>query len=368
MPHRRRIKAWARLRRRNRRPVRLAENGVPGREPRQLVVILDGTMSTLKPGYETHAGRLWKLLKEDGTRADRSVYYEAGVQWKSWRSARDVALGRGINRQIERAYGFLASRYRPGDKIYLFGFSRGAFAVRSLAGILDEVGLLDAPDATQRFVAQAYRHYRMGPSDASKSFSNSYCRRDITVEMIGVWDTVKALGLRAPLIWRLSQPTHAFHNHHLSSIVRHGYHAVAMDETRLAFAPEMWVCPEDWTGHVEQMWFSGTHGDVGGQLGGWDAAQPLSNISLCWMLGKAEGLGLELPRNWRSRFPRDPCAPSVGAFGGAGKLFLLRARRKVGVDASEHVHPTVAERQAQITPYRILRALGLRAGTTRMQE
>lgn len=70
--------------------------------------------------------------------------------------------GPGINRQIRRAYGYLASRYRPGDRIFLFGYSRGAFAVRSLAGIMDRVGLLRADQATERNVQLAYRHYRAG--------------------------------------------------------------------------------------------------------------------------------------------------------------------------------------------------------------
>lgn len=109
------------------------------RGPVAHVIILDGTMSTLEPGRETHAGQLYRLCREMG--AQVSVFYEAGIQWHSWRTTPDVMIGRGINRQIRRAYGYLASRYRPGDRIYLMGYSRGAYAVRSLAGVIDEVGL-----------------------------------------------------------------------------------------------------------------------------------------------------------------------------------------------------------------------------------
>jgi len=112
------------------------------------VIILDGTMSSLEDGRETNAGRAYKLLCEASP--DLSLYYEAGVQWRSWRSAPDVMMGRGINRQIRRAYGFLASRYRPGDKVFLLGYSRGAYAVRSLAGVIDQIGLLTPAHATEQ--------------------------------------------------------------------------------------------------------------------------------------------------------------------------------------------------------------------------
>ncbi len=124
------------------------------------VIILDGTLSSLDPGIETNAGLLFKLMTEGGLRADRTVYYEPGIQWEGWRHLGDIAQGRGINRQIRRAYGWLASHYREGDRIYLIGYSRGAFAVRSLAGVIDRVGLLKREHATERGVTLAYRHYR----------------------------------------------------------------------------------------------------------------------------------------------------------------------------------------------------------------
>jgi uncharacterized protein (DUF2235 family) len=252
-------------------------------------------MSTLEPGRETHAGQTYRLMCEMGARV--SVFYEAGVQWTSWRTTPDVMMGRGLNRQIRRAYGYLASRYRPGDRIFLIGYSRGAYAVRSLAGVIDMVGLLKAEHATVRNIRQAYRHYEcdvQGPH--AQVFRDLYCHRDVMIEMVGVWDTVKALGLRLPVLWRLSEQRHAFHSHHLGRSVRHGYHALALNETRNVFEPILWDCKPEFRGHVEQVWFRGTHGDVGGQLGGDERARPLANLSLsgCW----------NAPNIWACRCPR----------------------------------------------------------------
>ena len=322
-----------------------------GRGPMDHVIILDGTMSTLMPGCESNAGLTYRLLARIG--APVSVYYEAGLQWEDWRSARDVMLGRGINRQIQRAYGYLASRYRPGDRIFLMGYSRGAFAVRSLAGAIDQVGLLRAEHATERNVQMAYRHYQAAPgSAASTAFTDAHCHDTVEIEMVGVWDTVKALGVRLPMLWRWSEPAHRFHNHALGRSVKHGFHALALNETREAFAPELWQCPEDSHTRIEQVWFPGAHGDIGGQLGGYDAARPLANLSLVWMLEKIEACGVPLPMGWRAEFPTDPTAPSVGSWMGWGKMFWVRKRRVVGQDRSERLHESVGQREVALSGVR----------------
>nr|WP_236626210.1 DUF2235 domain-containing protein [Actibacterium mucosum] len=312
-----------------------------GRQALTHVIILDGTSSSLSEGRETNAGLTYKLLCEAPPGAGLSLYYEAGIQWTDWRSTSDVAMGRGINRQIRRAYGYLASRYHPGDRIILMGYSRGAFAVRSLAGVVDEVGLLKAEEATVRNIRQAYRHYQCAGDDTIRAaFRRRFCHSDAKIEMIGVWDTVKALGLRLPLLWKLTEPAHAFHHHHLSSVVKHGFHALALDETRTVFQPELWECDEGREGRVAQMWFRGSHGDVGGHLNGVVEARPLANIPLVWMLERLEGCNVPLPEGWRAQFPCDASAPSVGTLRGWGKLFLIRRKRVVGQDPSESIHPS----------------------------
>jgi uncharacterized protein (DUF2235 family) len=305
------------------------------------IIILDGTFSTLDEGMETNAGITFRLLKEKGVAGRRTVYYEPGLQWEGWRYAAAVAQGRGINPQIRRAYGFLASHYRPGDRIYLFGYSRGAYAVRSLAGVIDRIGLLKRENATERAVRLAWRHYRTDPErPAARAFARRFCHSDAEVQMLGVWDTVKALGLRLPLLWMLTEQRNAFHNHSLGPSIRHGFHALAMDETRAVFEPVLWQCPDDWQGNIEQVWFRGAHGDIGGQIGAFNAARPLANIPLVWMLDRSESCGLALPEGWRSRFPCDESAPMMGTNRGWGKVFLLRQRRAIGRDRSERIHPT----------------------------
>lgn len=301
-------------------------------------------MSSLEEGFETNAGTTYKLLHEASTQARLSLYYEAGVQWHSWRSLRDVITGRGINHQIQRAYGVIASRYHPGDRIFLFGYSRGAYAVRSLAGMIDRVGLLRANDATERNIRQVWRHYESDPHGAAaQAFARAFCHERTEIELVGVWDTVKSLGLRLPLLWRLTEKNHAFHSHHLGNSIKRGYHALALDETREAFAPIMWECPDGWCGDVEQVWFRGCHADIGGHLGEFEQARPLANISLVWMLEKTEACGLPLPEGWRQRFPQDPGAPSVGNTRGWGKFFLLRRKRVIGNDRSESIHPSALD-------------------------
>lgn len=177
------------------------------------------------------------------------------------------------------------------------GYSRGAYAVRSLAGIIDRMGLLHRDCATERNIRQVYRQYECTPDgEVAQAFAAAHCQRVVPIEMIGVWDTVKSLGINAPILWRLSVARHAFHNHYLGEHVKRGYHALARDETRVVYRPVMWEGDPAHPAQIEQVWFRGSHGDVGGQLGGRHYARPLSNVPLVWMLEQAEAAGLPLPR------------------------------------------------------------------------
>jgi uncharacterized protein (DUF2235 family) len=320
------------------------------RGPTDHVIILDGTLSTLEPGQEGNAGQLYNLLTQNGARRRHilcNVYYEPGQQWEGWRNGIHIIEGRGINPQILRAYGWLACHYVPGDRIFLFGYSRGAYAARALAGMIGRVGLLRRREATQSAVNLAFRHYmRGGTSSAARDFVRLYCHKDARIRMVGVWDTVKALGIRVPILWRFVSKVHDFPDRYLSVVVDAGFHALATHESRTAFAPELWVSRPNESARIEQVWFAGAHGDIGGHIGRYEACRPLANISLTWMLERAEEMGMLLPPKWRARFPCDAGAPMVGTRRGFGLWFIARKRRAIGSDPSEQRHPSLMQRRA----------------------
>lgn len=312
------------------------------------VVILDGTMASLREDERTNAGRVFLLLSTGKAQVGRSLYYDEGIPWRGWRRIMDVIEGRGLEEQILRAYGHLASHYREGDRIFLFGYSRGAFAVRSLAGVIAKVGLLRQDTATERNLHLAWRWYqRRGNDEGVRAFRQACCHARAPIRMIGVWDTVKALGLRFPLLWMLTEGRYSFHDPHPVQDLDFAVQALALDETRVVYEPVLWQSQPSGEGpggaHVEQVWFRGAHADIGGHLGRFDAALPLSNIPLVWMLDRAAQAGLDLPAGWRKRFPCDPAAPMIGTWAGFGAAFLYRRRRRIGRDPSERLHESVPE-------------------------
>lgn len=311
------------------------------------VLLMDGTFASLAEGRRSSIGRIHALLSgkfgDLGPPAGRiRLYYGIGQQWNRWQTLPDLAMGLVLERRIIDAYGWLASRYRPGDRIFLIGYSRGAFAVRSLAGMIGRVGLLRAEAATERNIRLAWHYYRNGGSERHQQmFRRRRTHGGVPIRMVGCFDTVMALGLRLPLLWMLTEPRFRFHDAHLVPEVEHGFQALALDETRAAFSPLLW---DDSTcqGRIRQMWFRGVHPDIGGQLSGREYARPLANIPLVWMLEQAESVGLPLPAGWRQLFPCDPQAPSVGSWRGWGKAFLARAPRTAGRFSCEELHPDIS--------------------------
>lgn len=304
------------------------------------VILLDGTMSSLQVGDETNIGLTYRLLQDLPADAGVRVYYEPGIQWRGLRRAHEVMAGIGINRQIRRAYTWLAAKYRPGDRVILMGYSRGAYAVRSLGGLIDRMGLLRPDSVTEARVEHLYTLYREAPfGQDADNLKALHCLPDVPITFLGVFDTVRALGIRLPLIWRMLPLPHPYHTHTLGPNVRVARQALALDETRAAYEPILWNTTQAHPGQdVRQLWFKGSHGDIGGQISGIVAVRARANISLIWMLKEVEAVGLSLPGNWAERFPTDPKAPSVGTFRGFGKLFWLRRRRVTGYDPSEGFH------------------------------
>ena len=310
--------------------------------PRTHVFLIDGTLSRLSKGEETNVGLVYKLLQEV---PDIAVGYDRGVQGKGLLKWANVLTGNGINCSIRQGYEALARRYKAGDKIFLFGFSRGAYAVRSIAGMIAKVGLLKPQHVRKRNIRKAFRIYEN--CDAKKrahKFHRKFCHKTIEIEMVGVWDTVKSLGLPFPVLSFIAPMATEFHDHSLSSIIQNAFQALAADENRRAFAPIPWKCQPHWPGRVEQAWFAGAHSDVGGFVFETPEARNLSNISLHWMLTRAAMCGLPLPEGWQARFPTDPLAPFEGPYAGSSKFFLFRSPRRFGAPKIDFLHESLIER------------------------
>jgi uncharacterized protein (DUF2235 family) len=253
---------------------------------KRLIVCSDGTWNSPDQQFPTNVVRISDLLAPqapDGT--PQIVFYDQGVGTGNFLDRiPGGALGQGLDKNIEDAYRFLMNNYSDGDEVFLFGFSRGAYTVRSAGGLIRKCGLLRKPHA-QRF-QQAYGLYRRRDPTADSpdavAFRQSYSR-EIDIKFIGVWDTVGALGVPVSGLGRLSSEKYEFHNTQLSRRVKFACQAIAIDERRSAFRPTLWTGPPKPDQVVEQAWFAGVHCDVGGGY----AARGLADVTLNWMIGKA---------------------------------------------------------------------------------
>jgi uncharacterized protein (DUF2235 family) len=269
---------------------------------RRLVVCADGTWN--RPGNDdqgvpapTNVVKIQQAIKavaDDG--CSQIVYYHPGV------GTGDIldklvggALGKGIDRNILECYQFLVNNYHPGDELYFFGFSRGAYTVRSLSGLIRNSGLLRQEYASM--AREAFSLYRdrdpakHPTSDVAlhfrKQFTHQHTLSDGTVldsppiECIGVWDTVGALGIPVGLFDTFNHHKYGFHDMRLSARVKNAFHALAIDERRKPFAPTLWEQPKAdlGTNWLEQAWFSGVHSNVGGGY----ADSGLSDTAFMWM-------------------------------------------------------------------------------------
>jgi uncharacterized protein (DUF2235 family) len=272
---------------------------------RRLAMFMDGTWSTVDDN--TNVWRLKSLCAPQGADGvEQLVYYEIGVNGV-WGGMFD----KGLDRTITEAYEWLIDRYQPADEIFIFGFSRGAFAARSLAGLISKCGLLMAGSALG--VKQLYDRYRhaeaptlwkllenpaVTPDDVEARWLLKYSQ-PIKIKLVGVWDTVGALGLPFGNVPGLSRTTFGWLHTGLRLPIENAFHALAVDEHRRDFEPTLWTVRRPKDPHavvstpravssVEQRWFIGDHANVGGGC----INDLLAQIPLRWMMRKASQLGL----------------------------------------------------------------------------
>jgi uncharacterized protein (DUF2235 family) len=261
---------------------------------RRLIICADGTWNRPDETIEgvqtaTNVAKLADAIPPvDVNGVSQVVFYRMGV---GTGNASDKWLGgmfgSGLDEHIRDCYRFLVHNSLADDELYFFGFSRGAYTIRSLAGLIRNCGLLKRRFADQEDSAfEMYRDrgqaaYHPNGGEAA-AFRASYAHDPVPITCIGVWDTVGALGLPIELFGLDTQTKYGFHDVTLSSRVKNAFHAIAIDEHRKAFAPTLWEQPvedleKNW---LEQAWFCGVHSNVGG---GYPDAS-LSDITLRWMI------------------------------------------------------------------------------------
>jgi uncharacterized protein (DUF2235 family) len=237
----------------------------------------------------TNVVKLKRLI--DTGIGDQDVFYFNGVGTQWYNHLSGGIAGAGLNTRIKLGYQRLAEHFTPGDRIYLFGFSRGAYTARSLGGMIRKCGVLRR-DRLDRLDA-AFDLYRRRDETADAEDAQQFRQAnsvETAIHFIGVWDTVGSLGIPLAAFRGIDNVLCGFHDTSLSSIIKHGYHAVAIDENRKQYAPTLWTGQPDPGQTIEQRWFIGAHSNVGGGY----ADDRLSDLALAWMYQKASACGLRL--------------------------------------------------------------------------
>lgn len=269
--------------------------------PKNIVLCLDGTWNIPTPSFFsdiTNVKKIYDFLVKDQSQI---TYYLSGVGTTLGYRLLGGIAGYGIDQKIEEGYRFLAKHYEDGDQIFLFGFSRGAYTARSIAGLIGKCGLLHQKHVDRQY-QMAYKKYRstgLKTTDQEMiDFRHQYSR-EINIHFIGVWDTVGELGVPTPPNKDIKfNQKFKFHDQNLGRHIKHAYHAVAIDEHRPYFEATLWQPPFAPDQEVQQVWFAGAHADVGG---GYKKSKT-SWIALYWMVHHAGIKGLRF-RNERILYP-----------------------------------------------------------------
>lgn len=321
--------------------------------PKRLIVCSDGTWNTPD---QTDAGtpcptnvvKMARAISTDTAEGiPQVVFYDQGVGTgrglDRWTGG---AFGRGLEKNVEDAYRFLVTNFNEGDEIYFFGFSRGAYTVRSTAGMVRNCGILHKRHAHR--IPEAYALYRRRDAhpdeEESRAFRSRYAL-EVRVHFIGVWDTVGALGIPIGWLRFLTRRKYEFHDVTLSSHVRHAAQALAIDERRKAFRPAVWETQPLADQRVEQAWFVGAHSNVGGGY----RMTGLSDVAFQWMVEQASAAGLVFDEAYlRQHVHPDPLDALVNSRKGLYRLMRAHERKiGVGLDATQSIHPSVDVRRTQ---------------------
>lgn len=260
---------------------------------KNIVLCADGTWN--HPGEtddglpaDTNVYKFYKALQQS---AAQEPHYDDGVgsDGTPIDCLAGGAMGIGLVQKIKDGYTVIARSYDDGDGIYLIGFSRGAYTARSLAGMIAICGLPAPGKFTDQATEEAFAAYRAGLNRKPQldAFTAKYDARDVKIAMVGVWDTVGALGIPGNLFADLDTRFFGFLDTGLHPDVQSACQALSIDERRNEFVPTLWTSSTPGQ-DVHQVWFAGVHADVGGGY----AQSALSDIAMGWMMAKAVTKGL----------------------------------------------------------------------------
>lgn len=321
-----------------------------------LVICADGTWNRpeedLEKDFPTNVLMLARAIKPSDNGQKQHVFYDWGLgSYHNKVSA--GATGRGIHKNIMDGYRYIVQNYQPGDKIFLFGFSRGAYTVRALSGLINNCGILKRQDA--RLITEAWKIYKSPNKKyhpnkpAAEAFRHKYSHPSRQIHFIGVWDTVGALGIPFSLMG-LFDKNDEFYDTKMGSNVSIVRHALAIDEQRTDFEPTLWLPRSEVD--LKQIWFAGVHSDVGGSYPPDKNGNRASDEPLKWMLDEANNAGLVTEPHIRANLTDG----STGKIHKSRKrVYRLRRpihRELVSKKAPTKFHPSVRDRYLIDTNYR----------------
>lgn len=267
---------------------------------KRLICLFDGTWDRPRDSRAaTNVVKLHRAILPTDTNGVRQLArYEIGIATDStgFESFVMGAIGADVGARVQSAYRFICETYEPDDEVYAFGFSRGAFEARSLLGLIALSGVLKR-DALDK-IDEAWNCYalnKINPDSGRLHRARAHAHYPVRVKCAGVWETVGNLGIPLVALSGFNRQF-AFHDTRLTGSVDVALQALAIDEPRGPFSPTFWTrakgepAPEDQI--VEQVWFAGSHANVGG---GFEDSS-LSDIALLWMaerVGETTGLALD---------------------------------------------------------------------------
>ncbi len=321
-----------------------------------IVVCADGTWNRpeedIEKDFPTNVLKLARSIAPRAGEKKQHVFYDWGLG--SYHSSITAgATGSGIHKNVLDGYRYIVQNYASGDRIYLFGFSRGAYTVRALCGLINNCGIVKRNGAN--LINRAWEIYKSPASknhpdgNNAKDFRQSHSHLSRNVHFVGVWDTVGALGIPISVMGLLDG-NDEFYDTKMGANVKFARHALAIDEKRVDFEPTVW---QPRTGvDLKQVWFCGVHADIGGSYPPDKNGQSIADIALGWMIDQAVSADLTLEPHLKAGLSEDEGARlhesrrNLFRF----KSSLHRPIEREGI--SIRIHPIVRRRYESNASYR----------------